>query len=176
MKDPYTAGHQRRAAALAASIAGELGQPDSFVTGVEKAALVHDLGKIEVPAELLSRPGRLSPFEYRLVQVHAEAGYRILSKIQLPRPLAEIVYQHHERLDGTGYPRGLKGPEILPEARIIAVADIVEAVCSHRPYRPARSLGEALAIVDEMKGTALDEEVVNACLRLFAEKRFSFPN
>jgi len=175
VKDPYTAGHQRRVAALASAIAREMGHPESFVTGVEKAAQVHDLGKIEVPAELLSRPGRLSPFEFRLVQVHAEAGYRILSKIQLPWPLAEIVYQHHERLDGSGYPRGLKGAEILPEARIIAVADIVEAMCSHRPYRPARSLEEALGAVGEMKGTALDEMAVAACQRLFGELRFSFP-
>jgi len=175
VKDPYTAGHQRRVAALALATAREMGYPESFVTGVEKAALVHDLGKIEVPAELLSRPGKLSPYEFKLVQVHAEAGCRILSKIHLPWPLAEIVYQHHERLDGSGYPRGLKGEEILPEARIIAVADIVEAVCSHRPYRPARSLDEALAVVDEMKGTALDERAVEACLRLFSQKGFSFP-
>ncbi|MFA0888213.1 MAG: HD domain-containing phosphohydrolase [Synergistales bacterium] len=175
VKDPYTSGHQRRVALLAAAIAREMGRPESFVTGVEKAALVHDLGKIEVPAELLSRPGKLSPFEYRLVQMHAEAGYRILSKIHLPWPLAEIVYQHHERLDGSGYPRGLKGPEILPEARIIAVADIVEAVCSHRPYRPARPLEEALSAIREACGRSLDEETVEACLRLFAENRFSFP-
>jgi len=175
VKDPYTAGHQRRVAALAAAIAREMGHPEAFVTGVEKAAQVHDLGKIEVPAELLSRPGRLSPFEFRLVQVHAEAGYRILSKIQLPWPLAEIVYQHHERLDGSGYPRGLKGDQILPEARIIAVADIVEAMCSHRPYRPARSLEEALGAVEEMKGTGLDEMAVEACQRLFDEQRFTFP-
>jgi putative nucleotidyltransferase with HDIG domain len=175
VKDPYTAGHQRRVAALATAIAREMGHPESFVAGVEKAALVHDLGKIEVPAELLSRPGRLSPFEFRLVQVHAEAGFRILSKIHLPWPLAEIVYQHHERLDGSGYPRGLKGEEILPEARIIAVADVVEAICSHRPYRPARSLEDALATIREQGGKTLEEEAVGACLRLFEEKAFSFP-
>jgi PAS domain S-box-containing protein/putative nucleotidyltransferase with HDIG domain len=175
VKDPYTSGHQRRVAALAAAIAREMGMPGAFVSGVEKAALVHDLGKIEVPAELLSRPGRLSPFEFRLVQMHAEAGYRILSKIHLPWPLAEIVYQHHERLDGSGYPRGLKGTEILPEARVIAVADIVEAVCSHRPYRPARSLEEALAAVREGSGRTLDEKAVKACLRLFEERGFAFP-
>ncbi len=175
VKDPYTAGHQRRVAALASAIAREMGHPESFVAGVEKAALVHDLGKIEVPAELLSRPGRLSPFEFRLVQVHAEAGFRILSKIHLPWPLAEIVYQHHERLDGSGYPRGLKGEEILPEARIIAVADVVEAICSHRPYRPAGSLEGALAEIREQGGKTLEEEAVEACLRLFEEKAFSFP-
>ncbi len=175
VKDPYTAGHQRRVAALSAAISRAMGYPETFVTGVEKAALVHDLGKIEVPAELLSRPGKLSPFEFRLVQVHAEAGYRILSKILLPWPLAEIVYQHHERLDGSGYPRGLRGGEILPEARIIAVADIVEAICSHRPYRPARTLDEALATVEQMKGTALDESVVETCLEIFASGSFSFP-
>ncbi len=175
VKDPYTAGHQRRVAALASAIAREMGHPESFVAGVEKAALVHDLGKIEVPAELLSRPGRLSPFEFRLVQVHAEAGFRILSKIHLPWPLAEIVYQHHERLDGSGYPRGLKGEEILPEARIIAVADVVEAISSHRPYRPARSLEDALATIREQGGKTLELEAVRACLRLFEEKAFSFP-
>lgn len=175
VKDPYTAGHQKRVAALACAIAGELGHSKSFVMGVEKAALVHDLGKIEIPAELLSRPGRLSPFEFRLVQVHAEAGFRILSKIHLPWPLAEIVYQHHERLDGSGYPRGLKGAEILPEARILAVADIVEAIGSHRPYRPARPLAEALETIQEESGKTLDPEAVTACLRLFLEKGFSFP-
>ncbi len=175
VKDPYTAGHQRRVAVLASAIAREMGQAESFVTGVEKAALVHDLGKIEIPAELLSRPGQLSPFEFRLVQVHAEAGFRILSKIHLPWPLAEIVYQHHERLDGSGYPRGLKGAEILPEARIIAVADVVEAIGSHRPYRPARSIAEALETIRGESGKTLDPEAVEACLRLFLEKGFSFP-
>ena len=175
VKDPYTAGHQKRVAALATGIARDLGYPPEFVAGVQKAALVHDLGKIEVPAELLSRPGRLSPYEFRLVQGHAEAGYRILSKIHLPWPLAEIVYQHHERQDGSGYPRKLKGSDILPEARILAVADIVEAVCSHRPYRPARPLAEALDIILEMKGKSLDERVVESCCRLFLEKGFLFP-
>jgi putative nucleotidyltransferase with HDIG domain len=175
VKDPYTAGHQKRVADLAAAIARKMGHEESFVTGVEKAALVHDLGKIEVPAELLSRPGRLSPFEFRLVQMHAEAGFRILSKIHLPWPLAEIVYQHHERLDGSGYPRGLKGEEILPEARILAVADIVEAISSHRPYRPARSVEEALETIRGECGKTLDPEAVKTCLWLFREKGYSFP-
>lgn len=172
-KDPYTSGHQRQVARLAKAIAAEMGYSPSFVKGVEQASLVHDIGKIEVPGEILSKPGKLSPLEFELIKSHSRAGAVILSKIHLPWPLHDIVGQHHERMDGTGYPDGLRGGEILPEARIIAVADIVDAMASYRPYRPALGLEAGLAEIERLRGTGLDENVVDACLRLFREERFS---
>lgn len=172
-KDPYTSGHQRQVARLAKAIAEEMGYSPSFVKGVEQASLVHDIGKIEVPGEILSKPGKLSPLEFELIKCHSRAGALILSKIHLPWSLHDIVGQHHERMDGTGYPNGLTGDQILPEARIIAVADIVDAMASYRPYRPALGLEAGLTEIQRLRGTGLDENVVDACLCLFREQRFS---
>lgn len=172
-KDPYTSGHQRQVARLAKAIAEEMGYSPSFVRGVEQASLVHDIGKIEVPGEILSKPGKLSPLEFELIKCHPQAGALILSKIHLPWPLHDIVGQHHERMDGTGYPDGLTRDQILPEARIIAVADIVDAMASYRPYRPALGIEAGLDEIERLRGTGLDEDVVDACLCLFQEKGFS---
>jgi PAS domain S-box-containing protein len=173
-RDPYTAGHQRSVALLAVAIAEEMGTGARFVEGVRLASLVHDIGKIVVPAEILSKPGRLAPLEFDLIKVHPEAGSSILGSIELPWPLAEIVRQHHERMDGSGYPAGLSGEAILKEARIIAVADVVEAMASHRPYRPALGIERALEEIESGRGTRYDDLVVDACLALFREKGFSF--
>ncbi len=173
MRDPYTAGHQRRVARLAGAIARKLGIQEQALFAVERASLLHDIGKIEVPAEILSKPGSLSAIEMGIVKQHVEAGWKILKNIALPWPLAEIVYQHHEFLDGSGYPRGLKDGEICIEARIITVADIVEAMASHRPFRPSRGLEAALAEIERQKGITLDEKVVDACLELFLREGFT---
>ncbi len=168
-RDPYTAGHQRRVAKLSKAIALEMGMGETRSRQVEMAALVHDVGKIEVPSEILVKPGRLNPLEFKLIQVHPASAHRILSAIDLPWPLAEIVYQHHEAMDGSGYPRGLAGEQILPEARIISVADTVEAMSSHRPYRPARGLGAALDELRKGRGIRYDAAAVDACLEVFAK-------
>jgi len=173
MRDPYTAGHQRRVARLAGAIAGKLKVPEQSRFAVERASLLHDIGKIEVPAEILSKPGSLSPIEMGIVKQHVEAGWKILKNIALPWPLAEIVYQHHELLDGSGYPRGLKGEEICIEARIITVADIVEAMASHRPFRPSRGLEAALGEIGRQRDKTLDAQVVDACLDLFRNEAFT---
>ncbi len=173
-RDPYTAGHQRRTTNLARAIAQEMGLADEMVDGIRMAGVIHDLGKISVPAEILSKPGSINDLEYNLIKVHAEAGYDILKGIDFPWPIAQIVMQHHERLDGSGYPRGLCGDEIILEARVMAVADVVEAMASHRPYRPAHSVEEALEEIISKKTTCFDADVVDACVRLFKEKRFSF--
>ncbi len=167
VRDPYTAGHQRRVAELACAIAQEMGLPQDRIAGLRMAAQVHDIGKIYIPAEILSKPGRLNPAELGLVRVHPQAGYEVLRQIDFPWPVAEIVLQHHERLDGSGYPRGLKGEEIMLEARILAVADVVEAVASHRPYRPAHAIEEALGEIAKHKGRLYDPQAGEACLRLF---------
>jgi HD-GYP domain-containing protein (c-di-GMP phosphodiesterase class II)/ABC-type amino acid transport substrate-binding protein len=172
-RDPYTAGHQRRVAMLSEAIAKEMGMEEDRVRHIELAALVHDIGKIEIPSELLSKPGKLSEIEFQLIKTHPAAALRILQPIIVPWPLAEIVYQHHERMDGKGYPRGLKGKEILLEARIICAADTVEAMSSHRPYRPALGLESALQELKNFKGIGFDEEVVEACLKVF-EKGFNW--
>ncbi len=174
LRDPYTAGHQRRVAGLARAIAEEMGYDPERVRQVELAALVHDIGKIEIPAEILAKPRKLNPIEYQLVQTHPAAASRILESVPLAWPLAEIVLQHHERMDGTGYPQGLTGEEILPEARVIAVADTVEAMSSHRPYRPALGLEAALEEIVRRRGSGFDPEAVDACLRLFRERGFTF--
>ncbi len=175
LRDPYTAGHQRRVAALAEAIAKEMGLPSEAIRALRLAALLHDIGKIAVPAEVLNKPGRLDRLEMKLVRRHPWVAYQILKDMPFPYPVAEIVLQHHERLDGSGYPRGLKGEDILPEARILAVADVVEAMISHRPYRPARGLGKALAEIQRGKGTLYDPAAVEACVRLFREEGFKFP-
>ncbi|MGB4096223.1 MAG: HD domain-containing phosphohydrolase, partial [Acetomicrobium sp.] len=169
LRDPYTAGHQKRVAGLAKFMAMKMGLSPERVDAVEMASLIHDVGKIKVPAEILSKPGPLDEVEYLLVKTHPQAGYNLLKDIDFPWPVAEIVLQHHERLDGGGYPQGLKGKEILQEARIIAVADVVEAMASGRPYRKALGIEAALKEIKSGRGTLYDEEAVDACLALFEE-------
>lgn len=173
-RDPYTAGHQRRVGELATAIALELGLPQEQVDGIHFAAIIHDLGKIQIPAEILSKPGKLSEIEYMLIKTHPQTGYDILKEIEFPWPIADIVVQHHERLDGTGYPHGLKGEQILIESRILAVADVVEAIYSHRPYRAALGIESALDEIKRGRGSAFESSVVDACVRLFVEKGFVF--
>ena len=174
MRDPYTAGHQYRASQLAVAIAREMKLSDHAVNGIELAAIVHDLGQINIPAEILCRPGRLSENEFLLIKQHPQTGYDTLKDIQFPWPIAEIVLQHHERMDGSGYPQGLKGDQILPEARIMAVADVTEAMSSHRPYRPARSIEAVIAELEKGRGIRYDAAVVDACLRVLQGKPFPF--
>ena len=174
LRDPYTAGHQRRVAKLAAAVARELGLDDEQVQGVYLAAVIHDVGKVAVPAEILSKPGRLEKVEFQLIQTHSATGYNILKEIEFPWPIAQVVAQHHERLDGTGYPAGLTGPQILLEARIVAVADVVEAMASHRPYRPALGVEQALTEIRGGAGRLYDPAVAAACARLFEQGRFEF--
>lgn len=173
-RDPYTAGHQRRVGGLATAIAREMGLPEEQVNGIHLAATIHDLGKIQIPAEILSRPGKLSDIEFSLVKVHPQAGYDILKDVKFPWPIGDIVLQHHERLDGSGYPQGLKSDQILLEAKIIAVADTVEAMASHRPYRAAVGIEAALNEIRRGQGSIYDSIVVDACLKLFSEKGFTF--
>jgi PAS domain S-box-containing protein len=174
-RDPYTAGHQRRVAQLASAIAQEMGLSAERIEGTRMAAVIHDIGKVNVPAEILSKPGRLNHIEFSLIKMHPQVGHDILDgAIDFPWPVAEIVLQHHERIDGSGYPRGLSGEEILLEARILGVADVVEAMVSHRPYRPARGIDEALDEISRNRGALYDPEVVDACLKLFTEKGFTF--
>jgi len=174
MRDPYTAGHQRRVAELSAAIAGELGLPEDRVHAVRLAALIHDLGKINVPAEILTRPGHLSDIEFTLIKAHPTSGYEIVKNIEFPWPIAEAMLQHHERLDGSGYPDGLKGDAIILEARIIGAADLVEAMSSHRPYRAGFGIDAALDELAKGRGTLFDADVVDACLRVFRDKGFQF--
>ena len=173
-RDPYTAGHQKRVAELATAIAKEMKLPQKQVRGIHFAAIIHDLGKINIPAEILSKPSKLNEFEYKLIQMHPQAGYDILKNIQFPWPIADIILQHHEKLDGSGYPKGLKGDKILLESKIITVADIVEAISSHRPYRASLGIEYALNEIMRGRGIQYDEQVVDTCLKLFAEKGFVF--
>ncbi len=173
-RDPYTAGHQRQVDKLATAIAREMGLSEDRIKGIRTAALLHDIGKIYVPAEMLSRPGHLTETEYDIMKKHPQVSFDILSMIEFPWPVAEIVSQHHERLNGSGYPGGLKGAEILLEARILAVADVVESMASHRPYRPTVGMDKALAEINENKGNLYDPEVVDVCTRLLTEKGFKF--
>jgi len=170
LRDPYTRGHQTRVALLVRAITGEMGIEGATVDGVEMAALVHDVGKLSVPAEILSKPGRLSPVELLIVREHSAQGFEILKDIGFPWPVATIVRQHHERMDGTGYPDGLRGDELLIESRIIAVADVIEAMASDRPYRPARSVANAICEIDTHREW-FDPDVVDACLRLYGSGR-----
>jgi PAS domain S-box-containing protein/putative nucleotidyltransferase with HDIG domain len=172
-RDPYTAGHQRRVADLAAAIAREMGLPAHEVEGIRFGALIHDLGKLQVPAELLAKPTRLTPLEFELIKTHPQAGYAIVKGIQFPWKVAEMVHQHHERLDGSGYPQGLKGEAIALEARILSVADVVEAMASHRPYRAGLGIDVALKEIEGKRGKWFDPQAVDACLRLFREKGYS---
>ena len=174
MRDPYTAGHQRRVAELSAAMAREMKLPEIRVHGIHLAAMIHDLGKINIPAELLSKPTRLTALEYKLIQTHSQSGFDILKDIDFPWPIAAIVVQHHERMDGSGYPFGLSGDAILLEARIVAVADTVEAMASHRPYRAALGVEKALAEIEANRGRTYDASVVDACLKVFGEGGFAF--
>jgi len=173
-KDPFTAGHQRRVAELASAIGRELALPDEELQGIRLASLIHDIGKIAVPAEILSKPGQLIPAEFEIVKTHPQAGYDVVKDIRFPWPIARMLQEHHERMDGTGYPRGLRGDEMLLESRIIAVADVVEAMVSHRPYRPAGDLEVALREIEENRGSKFDPDVAGACLMLFRKKGFAF--
>jgi PAS domain S-box-containing protein/putative nucleotidyltransferase with HDIG domain len=174
MKDQYTAGHQPRVTQLACAIAEEMGLSEEQIEGIRMAGLIHDIGKIIVPAEILNKPGPVTEIQYEMVKMHSRAGYDILKDIKFPWPVAEIVLQHHELMDGSGYPEGLSGDEILLEAKILAVANVVEAMTSHRPYRPAYDIKEALAEISKNKGILYDPVVVDACLKLFTEKQFTF--
>jgi PAS domain S-box-containing protein len=171
-RDPYTAGHQRRVADLARAIGREMGLSDDVQEGLHFGALIHDLGKVQIPAEILSKPTRLSKIEFELIKTHPQTGYDIVKGIDFPWPVAEMVHQHHERLDGSGYPQGLKGDAIALEARILAVADVVEAMASHRPYRPGLGIEAALKEIETKRGSSFEPAAVDACLRLFREKRF----
>jgi len=173
MRDPYTAGHQVRVTALAAAIATEMGLPADQIEAIEVAGMVHDLGKIQTPAEILSKPGEINELEHNLIKTHPQAGYDILKGIHFPWPIADIVLQHHERLDGSGYPHGLKDGGILLAARILSVADVVEAMSSHRPYRASLGIDAALAEIAAHRGTLFDPQVVDACTHLIQEKKFS---
>ncbi len=164
-RDPYTAGHERRVAELSVAIASRMGVPDGELDGLRFAALIHDVGKISVPAEILSKPGQLSENEFELIKGHAQAGHDVLQSIGFEQPVAEMVLQHHERLDGSGYPNGLRGDEILPEARVMAVAGVYEAMTSHRPYRPGLSAEAAVAELRDGAGVRYDAQAVEACLR-----------
>jgi putative nucleotidyltransferase with HDIG domain len=174
MRDPYTAGHERRVAGLATAIAREMKLSEAEIEGVHFGALIHDLGKIQVPAEILSKPTRLSSIEFELIKSHPRAGHEIIKGIEFPWPVARMVLEHHERLDGSGYPQGLKGDAIALESRILAVADVVEAMSSHRPYRPGLGIEAALKEIEEKRDRWFDPQAVDACLRLFREKRFTF--
>ena len=173
-RDPYTAGHQRRVGELAVAIAREMGLPEDKIHGIRLAASVHDLGKIHVPAEILTKPGKLSDIEFMLIKTHPQAGYDILKDVDFPWPIADIVRQHHEKLDGSGYPQGLKDGQILLESRIMTVADVIETMSTHRPYRPSLGIEAALKEIEHGRGSTYDPVVSDACFKLFREGRFAF--
>lgn len=175
LRDPYTSGHERRVGELAAAIGGEMGLPKETITGLRMTGYVHDIGKISVPAEILSKPGRLTEIEFEIIKTHARSGYDVLKKVEFPWPLPEVILQHHERLDGSGYPQHLKGDEIILEARIMAVADVVESMASHRPYRPALGIDKALEEIERNSGRYYAPQVADACLRLFRERGYQLP-
>ncbi len=173
MRDPYTAGHQRRVADLARAIGAEMGLADDRLDGLHTAGTIHDIGKINVPAEILSRPTKLTEIEFSMIKIHVQAGHDILKDIEFPWPIGRMVLEHHERLDGSGYPNGRRGDELLPESRILAVADVVEAISSHRPYRPALGVEAALEEIVSKRGILFDPEATDACVRLFREKAYT---
>jgi len=174
-RDPYTAGHQRTVADLAVAIAREMELTEDQIHGIRLAAIIHDLGKIHIPVEILAKPGKLTDIEYQMIRTHPQAGYDIIKGIEFPWPIAEMIRQHHEKLDGSGYPQGLRGEQILPESRIIAVADVVEAMSSHRPYRAGLGLEMALEEIERHRNTHYDAQVVDACIRLFRKRGYSLP-
>lgn len=171
-RDTYTAGHQRRVADLSVAIAKEMGLPEEQIEGIRMAGIIHDLGKIAIPAEILSNPGRLSDIQFSMIKTHPQVGYDILKTIDFPWPIAKIVLQHHERLNGSGYPQGLTDKNILIEAKILSVADVVEAIASHRPYRAALGPNVAFEEIQKNRGTFFDPDAVDACIRLFKEKGY----
>ncbi len=174
IRDPFTAGHQKRVTTLACAIAEEMALPDEQREWLRLAAIVHDIGKINIPTEILVKPTRLSEPEFNIIEAHPQIGHDILREIEFAQPVATIVLQHHELMDGTGYPQELSGDQIMLEARILAVADVIEAMASHRPYRPAQGIGMALEEILHNKGELYDPDVVDACLRVFYEKDFAF--
>lgn len=176
MRDPYTSGHERRVAELSVAISAELGFDENRQQGMRVAGYLHDIGKMTIPAEILSKPGRLSDVEFTLIKGHAQSGYDVLKSVEFPWPVAEVALQHHERIDGSGYPQGLKGDEITFEARILAVADTVESMSTHRPYRPALGIEKALAEIQRGSGIIYDPLVVDACIKLFNEKNYKIPD
>lgn len=174
-RDPYTAGHQRRVADLCTHVANRLGLDPDRIHGLHLAASIHDLGKIGIPAEILSKPGRLTPNQYALLKEHPQLGYEIIKSVRFPWPIGQVILQHHERIDGSGYPNGLRGDQILFEAKILAVSDVVEAMGSHRPYRPGSGIELALELVTAKRGILFESAVVDACLRVFREDGYQFP-
>jgi PAS domain S-box-containing protein/putative nucleotidyltransferase with HDIG domain len=174
MKDPYTAGHQLQVARLATAVAQEMGLPDAQVNIIRTAAAIHDIGKIYIPSDILAKPGKLGPLEVSIIRTHAQGSYDILKNIDFGGPVARIALQHHERLDGSGYPQGLTENEIMLEAKILAVADVVEAMASHRPYRPSLGIDKALEEIQHNRGKLYDPGAVDSCLKIFGENRFHF--
>jgi len=171
-RDPYTAGHQRRVADLARAIATDMSLPADIINGISMAATIHDLGKISIPSEILSKPRKLTDIEFSIIKIHPQAGYDILKDIDFPWPVARIVLEHHERVNGSGYPSKLIAEKTLLESRILAVADVVESMASHRPYRPSLGIEAALEEIKKNRGILYDNKVVDACLKLFLEKGF----
>ena len=174
MRDPYTAGHQQRVTQLACAIARQMGLPEEQIIGLRLAGFIHDIGKVHVPAEILANPDGLSGPEFTMIKAHPRVGYEILKSIDFRWPVAQIVLQHHERMNGSGYPSGLSGESIIVEARILAIADVVEAMASHRPYRAALGINKALEEISQNKGVLFDSKAVAACLTLFRDKKFEF--
>jgi putative two-component system response regulator len=174
MRDPYTAGHQKKVTELACAISSEMGLSEDQIDGIRIAGLLHDIGKISVPTSILNKSGHLNEHEFNLIKMHPQTGFDIVKDIEFDQPVAQIILQHHERLDGSGYPQGLSGEEILLESRILAVADVVEAMSSHRPYRPALGIEKALEVIEKGKSVHYDARVVDVCVKLFAENKFEF--
>ncbi|HQO39203.1 MAG TPA: HD-GYP domain-containing protein, partial [Spirochaetota bacterium] len=172
-RDPYTAGHQKRVADIAKEIAREMNLGRDIIESVDIAGQIHDLGKIAIPAEILNKPGRINHIEFELIKMHSQMGSDILKNIDFPWPISEIVLQHHEKFDGTGYPNGIKGGDILIQARILTVADVLEAMASHRPYRAALGIEAAFTELRKNRGSHFDPDVVDSCMRVFIEKGFS---
>ncbi len=173
-RDPYTAGHQQRVTKLACAISKEMGLLDELISGIRIAGLLHDIGKISIPIDILNKSGKLNKNELNLIKEHPQVGYDILKDVEFDQPIAQIIFQHHEMMNGAGYPEGLSGEDIILQARILAVSDVVEAMASHRPYRPALGINKALDEISQNKGVLYDDKVVNMCLKLFNEKRFMF--
>lgn len=174
IRDPYTAGHQQRVSQLACAIAMKLGMSDNQISTIKYAGILHDIGKIRIPVSILTRPGKLLDAEIKMIRIHPKVGYDLLKPIPFPWPIAEVVYQHHEKLDGSGYPRRLTSQDILPESKIVTVADVTEAEMSYRPYRPALGLDVALKDISTNRGIHYDPDAVDACLELFEKDSFSF--
>jgi len=173
-RDPYTAGHQKRVSSLAVAIAKDLGMSQKEIEGIMMAGMIHDIGKISIPAEILSKPSKLTEIEFALIKTHPKIGYMIMQDVEFPWSIAQIVAQHHEKMDGSGYPDGLKGDGILPEARIVCVADVVEAMASHRPYRPALGIDAALDEIARNRGIFYDPAVADTCVKIFWDGKFAF--